>query len=123
MNEKLAQALSDIISSAGAAKGFLLGQAPEVLRQVLLWHFAYNMMLFTVSLILLPILAYLNYRQVKYWMGHKELFINQAEAIFFWNLLQVPPIVGCCCSVNFTWLKILIAPKLYLIEFASSFIK
>ena len=101
----------------------MLGQTPDVLRQVLLWHFAYNLILFIIGLILLVLLAYLDFRQVKYWAGNKDLFIEQVEAIFFWSLLQVPPIVGCCFFLNFTWLKIIMAPKLYLIEFAASFIK
>ena len=137
MNEQLQQAISQLITMSLVAidKGatFLSGQIPDVIQQLLLWK-AWESFLhfFIVGVVLSIVIVYANIKQFNYWMqettdklGYKQTRINEHYgALSMFNIVQliwvfILPQAIC----NLTWLKIWIAPKVYLIEYAKEFIK
>jgi hypothetical protein len=115
MTEKLQVALAEIIEIAVAGKDFVLDQAPDVINQLLAWNF-------TLSLI---------------WFLFGVGLIFPTVKLFKWSITEctntdgislVPSIIvvginSVIILANFTWLKILIAPKVYLLEYASRLIQ
>lgn len=124
MNEELQVVVTSILEKslkvAEASGEFLVEQTPEVLQQLLLWHGVESGIWFTVNLAtLLVIVFYLIPKSVK---GCKDKDGNWEEwcpMLMFWSI----PIVITLLSVDIVWLKILIAPKLYLLEYATSILK
>lgn len=125
MNEQLEAALVEIINRAvsgyDASISFLSEQLPDVVSQLLIWEFTHNFIIFLLSLGALGIAYYLS-RKI---MNNKEFFDgHQAPpatlvAILAWFVGAIV----FSLLVNFTWLKILVAPKLYLIEYAATLVK
>lgn len=117
MNEQLNEALTKLIEKAlsgiDAAGDFMAGEVPEVINQLLVWHAVESFihMIFGLILIFAPIIF-----SVKYWKK-----IEDACAEPFLTLIIFPAIIG---SVVFDmdWLKILIAPKIYLLEYAAKIV-
>lgn len=145
MNEQLQLALSALIQTSLNAidKGttFLSSQIPEVIQQLLLWKALESFLLFLTFgiIILLASFSWLYY-QYKYWTTKVPIsdwksveeeikmttrFEKNKDCPWLFNIFVFIPItVGLCASLNnLEWLQIWLAPKLYLIEYAKTFIK
>lgn len=137
INNTLQEAVTSLINHSLQAfeKGasFLQEEIPQVVQQLLLWEAIQSFLAFISGLIILCLLIYFNYRQYKFWNkdvdnvynGGKLKMIQTDVGVFsLFNLLQTIPlfIVGELIT-NITWLKIWIAPKLFLIEYAAKLIK
>lgn len=76
MNEQLQQALAAIITkaleSAEAAQEFVLAEMPDVIRQLLVWHFTKGLIVLIACLSVAVILAYIS-RKAYVRMGAREL--------------------------------------------------
>jgi len=125
MNEQLQTALAELITSTLQAKEFIVGELPEVVRQLLLWHGIQDFILFCIGLVLLVVYGYCLHRFViKNWDKIKE--VDNDEGFFI-------AVCMCICAVVFTiplmfifpltWLQIWIVPKVWLIEYAASLVK
>lgn len=129
MNEQLQKALVDIITKAttgmDTAISFLSEELPDVIHQLLMWHMVESLVYFSSGVILAVIIFIANYKQVKYVVKMSKEnsgYIDDA----FWlvlNMFQLLWIIPIVILFNLRWLQILIAPKLYLIEYAASLIK
>ena len=106
----------------------LYQQAPEVIEQLLLWHGVESLVMFLVSLAMLSVpfifyklasAAYTKFNVQKmsdefpYWMttilsGILSILVSTAMAIDLMNL---------------KWLKIWLAPKVYLLEYLANLVK
>lgn len=62
-------------------------------------------------------MIYGNYKQLKFWMAG-----DVDERVLF-NLLQIIPLIIIVKNINIEWLKIWLAPKIWLIEYASNILK
>ena len=115
----LNDALKDIIETTAQAKDFILAEMPEVINQLLWWHGIKS----GISMICFSMLCYAIYRfnkwQCRYYSGkninnHPELMFNCLQSLLilpleeFWSL---------------DWLQIMVAPKLYLIEYTAELVK
>jgi hypothetical protein len=126
----LDKSLSSIIDGA-TEKGsklvdWLYEQAPDVVNQLLAWKAVESALYFIlfVALIIVP-LVYVRPKLVKMW-NENESFEDGQIAIF---------IAGCAVSIislgvglgnildETAWLKILIAPKVFLLEYLASLVK
>lgn len=147
MNEQLQKVLADIItrvtSGADAVVEFSKQQLPEVLQQLLMWHFISHLLSFIIPLVLLTLCLTIS---VKFW--HRvpkqdsrdkddrcpwiaDEYRDKAHALYFkyWLPGYILPVVSFILGIitlfnsNLVWLKIVLAPKLYLLEYAASLIK
>lgn len=118
----LEQTLVDILNKTTALMeqgfNFAEDQLPDIIYQLLLWYGVYNFLLF---LSVIPVL-YVGYWTIKWlWTSDKAdqdifstfstIVITFFTAILVWHL------------INLTWLKIWIAPKIWLIEYTASLMK
>ena len=130
MEEKLQLALSDLIQKTlqgvDATKDFLTAEIPDVVYQLLLWHGIYNfikcflsIIFFIISIIIIRSVL-LNKRAVE-WDGY---FFNSGMV---WETirgcLSLVVLIISVCNVNFIWLQIWLAPKVWLIEYMGSLVK
>ena len=96
-------------------------QAPELIKQIMAWEFATHLIGFILGiLILISTILWLRY-SIKKW--------RNAVGYHMWEMGCILPVgIGLIISIgvmsnNITWLKILIAPKLFLIEYFTALIK
>lgn len=120
IENQLAAILTDVAGAAGEAKDFLVAEIPDVAQQVLLWYGTYNFLQFIFSILIwVSIIFYWK------WLNKATLKSSDVEEFFtvaggigslFFITLSV-------FLINLTWLKIWIAPKLFLIEYAGTLVK
>lgn len=128
MNEQANKILADLLQKASngidAAVSFSQAQIPDVIHQLLMWNFAESIIFSLTGVLLFLLAQYLTFRIFKYlrkeWEG--DYFSDHPEAILLsmaWLLINFIPIT----LLDLSWLKIWIAPKLYLIEYAAHLVK
>jgi hypothetical protein len=134
MKEKIAinpleQALSEILNKgvAGIEKGvdFLNAELPDVIEQLLLWKGVYSVIELIVGCLIIFgcwKIPYILYKKHKKTIGELDEIILPLCGTFGVIIILVLVIMGLCL-INFKWLQILIAPKIYLIEYAAELIK
>lgn len=129
MNDQLEKALADVLISTsntvGEAKDFLLQEIPDVARQALLYYGVQNFIYFLFAVIMFGVL---NYKLIKCFKAKENPLLSgtKDEPSVFGIIFLVVYSAGTCVAiglVNLTWLKIWLAPKLWLIEYANSLIK
>jgi len=120
MNEQLQTALLMIlngtISAATAAKDFLLAEMPDVLRQLLVWKAA------EAGVIALALLIGASLVFAAWWKNRKWCLEELGPLNLFPGMLIFGLLFAALCNL-LTVLQILLAPKIYLIEYAASLVK
>lgn len=144
MNEQIQEQLLSILISlkdtASGIAGFLTEETPLVLKELLMWVLVKNFAIIFISLILmLPIVVWFYLAKKEY--GRIDFKISSYDrrsgffydcdgdikniwtAFFIYSLFAI--IIACCCIVPsvITILQVLIAPKIYLIEYVSTMVK
>lgn len=122
MNDQLNEALTKLIEKAlsgiDAAGDFMAGEIPEVINQLLVWHAVESAMWFSIWLLVSIALCYHlkknNSKMVDWCSGGGEPII-----LLVWSC---PVVTYTITLANIEWLKILIAPKLYLLEYAAKMV-
>lgn len=118
--EKVQVVMVEIIDTMMKAKDFALDQAPEVISQLLMWKTVSSLMWFGFGIVLSMLCAY----SLKMW--HKTIkwgdSYNNDDVGWVFTLLFLVFICGMIMLANLTWLKIWIAPKLYLMEYAANLV-
>jgi hypothetical protein len=116
--ELLAQILPIVEKTKeGILKGVEVAQEqmPELIEQIIRWHFVRSLMVFIVGLIFaigIPIACY--------WTNKEH---NLDGVPYIGLILMFVPFMIWDLANGFVWLQILIAPKLFLIEYISSLLK
>lgn len=114
VKEELNKALLDLIQSATNAKDFLVGEIPDVVEQLLSWHFVSNLMQFMLGIIVLICSI------ICVWKGLKNLDNRKTEDFgIFLLFMSAFSFIFSVVLLNFEWLKIWVAPKVWLIEYIS----
>jgi len=131
MNEQAQSTINQILLSfletATQAKDFLVSEIPEVIQQLLQWKFFESLIHFSIGVIgLICFVAWLTY-WIKF-VKKRWSQMDSDDAIFFVFFVAgcgSLPWLGLFMKVftNLEWLQILIAPKLYLLEYAASLVK
>lgn len=128
MNEQAQKVLTDLLQRAvtgvDKAVDFSQAQIPDVIHQLLVWNFT--------SSILFQLLA-LFFVAFYFWSGRKAIDkiqngpYDDLGDTFCMMWLTCGGIASTLLTVgfffNFDWLKIWLAPKLYLLEYATSLVK
>ncbi len=130
MNEQLQASLAELInksiSGTNKAQEFLLSEIPDSIQQLLMWHGIYNFVLFIISIsifISIPffIKGIIN-KVLKIDFNSDEMDINIIFLILYTALIIIFIPIGSVIF-NLQWLKIWIAPKIWLIEYAVNIVK
>lgn len=130
MNEQLQKVLADIItrvtSGADAAIQFGKEQIPEVLKQLLIWNFTFSFLIwFSATAIIVGYIIWM-LTKFKWWFKNQKTTTSEQDAAVtaisvIWGIITFIMIFVFWCNLD--WLKIWVAPKLYLLEYAASLIK
>lgn len=125
----------DITNATGTALDFLATEIPDVVQQLLIWHAIESFIWFFLGTLVLAAPWFVYWRwggrgeptEPKYGeMRYKETLTHgyygqvREEALAFFALLSgIVTFLGLALTLsNLDWLKILVAPKLYLLEYA-----
>jgi len=120
------EALRAIIDNATLAKEFIPAELPDVVQQLLHWEAVISGIHCAIGTCFLLIPVVLVCWQYKNRVKHMEWLENEPgwdTGFYFANLANVFPIVIGMIWWDFTWLKIWMAPKVYLLEYAASLVK
>ncbi|MEI7177090.1 hypothetical protein [Pectobacterium carotovorum] len=126
MNEQAQKVLADLLQKASngidSAVSFSQAQIPDVVHQLLLWNAVSSALYQLLVVAFVSVYAFSAVRAA----NSKESWSNAKEiAVIGW--IVIGGLAGLVLILfsfkNFDWLKILIAPKLYLLEYAARLIK
>lgn len=108
---------------------WLYTEVPEVVEQFLLWSFAESFIGFLVRFFFIFVYPFVLYKVAKHFYDKLEVSKAHDES-FFWIptafIGGVTILVSQLCSwdsINLNWLKVWLAPKVYLLETFSNVIK
>ena len=94
-------------------------EAPEVVREILAWGIVSSLIPFVVGFIVFVLACW----GVVHVCRHSDDFGDDTGAgIFFMSLVVAGLSFAIMCNAS-AWIKVLVAPRLYLIEYFSSLIK
>jgi hypothetical protein len=98
----------------GNAIDFAVEQIPDVIHQLLMWKFVHSLFLFCVFLSLLVFCIVFTY---KLFTAKKGSGMEEAQPLVIFTIVgSLVSVAGLLASL--TWIKIWVAPKLYLLEYA-----
>ena len=127
MNDELQKAVSELLSKTiggiDKAGSFLSGEIPSYIQELLMWKAAYSAIFCLIGVILVVLAAIWGERLLKKqaaWVMAGKSYESRelsfavtffAGVIYFIVALEV---------LNLTWLKIWLAPRVYLVEYMAS---
>ena len=121
MNEQLQQAITKMIEKAlsglDAGAEFLSGEIPDVVMQLMLWHGVRSIVECAIGVFIVVAGFYMLKR---YHHIVARCCSNGAEPLLLFT--HGWPLIGIA-FINLEWLKIWLAPKVWLIEYAASLVK
>lgn len=106
----------------------LYQQAPEVIEQLLMWHGVESLIQFVIGLLLLTA-PFWFYKIAKAIYIKLEVSKCDDQFNFWFPTVMIGASIAILVTImvesllNLTWLKIWLAPKVYLLEYLSNFVK
>jgi len=111
----------------------VMEQAPLLVQEVLHWYFAYNLIQFIVGLVIVIIVVVFWYKQFAWGVTQSKLerklqsdYYTDADGQvvrYILNAIMFIPLIIGFVMMNLEWLKIYIAPRLWLIEYTANLVK
>jgi hypothetical protein len=102
---------------------WLYEQAPDVVEQLLVWHFAESLIVFVICFFFIAIYPFVLYKIARSFYVKFDVS-KMGDEINFWFPTGVISVLTIALSqvfswqtVNLSWLKIWLAPKVYLLEY------
>lgn len=136
LQEQSAIALKGMLEDFATGKDFVVEQIPPTIQQLLIWEFVAHLVPFLIFAVFVPLfLICFNMKMLKKYSFSTEddngimnsRNTDDGPKIIFWVGNIVPLICMLFALVggafNLTWLKIWLAPNVYLIEYAANLIK
>lgn len=127
MNEKLEAALYDLIAMSTNAidntGNFLTTEMPDVIRQLLIWEFAKSIAITALGIVgIVSIIIYwfLVNKHLKEIIRDGYADASIIGGVIGSGFVFIPSILGIS---DFNWLKMWIAPKVWLISYAADLVK
>lgn len=114
------QILLKTISGIESAGDFLKQEIPDVLQQLLMWHLISSLISFTFSIIFILSCLYFVFKTYIPWLKKGLGDGRELSCVLF--LIPIS-LLAAWFIESFVWLKILLAPKLYLLEYGASLLK
>ncbi|WYC18321.1 hypothetical protein [Citrobacter phage vB_CfrS_K1M] len=121
MNEQAQKILVDLLQKASngidSAVSFSQAQIPDVVQQLLMWHAVSSLIIQALCLVI--IIFSVTVIVITWNTG------NDADSVMLVTvIMSIITIIFIVVLFNYSdWLKIWLAPKLYLIEYAASLVK
>lgn len=121
MNEVLQTRLVEILDLGKngilQAVDMLKKEMPDLMEQIVMWEFTKSL----ISFLMCPIMIFVTWRVCEY-------FYKKCEKDDVWEFYLSPRLgnlFSLCWPLflDFTWLKILFVPKLFLIEYISNLVR
>lgn len=134
MNEQLQIELTKIITNINtggeSAWGFITAQTPDVVQQLLFWHGMHSFVWFIIIAILI-VVSFFGCRKlfkISLPLIEEEKRKNYPDYIVYVAMWIIPTILTFVTIFmnlvhNLDWLKIWIAPKVWLLEYVASMVK
>lgn len=126
-NKLLVDSMQRLINSTADATNFLVGEIPAFLHEIVVYYAVYYLILFTTGIGMLLFLLWIWKRYAGAKVGQWTLSHNHE------GNLDVHVLISAIFSsiwiyfaldlINLMWLKVMLAPKLFLIELALSLVK
>lgn len=126
VDKALAEVIQRAVQGMDSAVQFLSTEIPDVLHQLLLWKFTESLLYFVFGVLQLVLGSCAVYKWARYCLAKYSETRNidwQAGAIFPSFVAMVVLLIVMVHTVNITWVQILVAPKVYLIEYASRLVQ
>lgn len=128
MNEQLQEALAELIGKASsgidASVSFLSSEIPDVIHQLLVWYAAKSAILTVLGLLLCVAWFFTEKLTLKKLNENKVEFFEIAMLYgLLGSFVRIIPMMAVCAMISLDWLQIWIAPKIWLIEYASQLAK
>ena len=126
--EALARFINGTLDAADKVGQFAVAELPQFITEALHWYFAYNLILFVSGVVLATILVIIDYRLFHYARAVDKREGDPMATVLGWGIAgSIIRVVvwasGVAALINLQWLKIWIAPKLWLIEYAARLLK
>lgn len=137
MNEQLQIELTKVVTKINngtdSAWGFLQAQTPDVIQQLLVWHGVKSFLSFCIAAIFI-IAGFvvvqklfkrskgLSDKSKEYWKDKQYNHYDSTPFIAMWAIPLGICIIAIPISIfeNLTWLKIWLAPKVWILEYIKS---
>jgi len=121
LKQKAQEALVTIIDDALKAHDFVIEQAPDVIQQLLTYHLVFHLAFFLVGLLVFIALHTGSWVVVKKWPDDYE---RGAQ----WGIFALMNLFGILIGITFigrnlVWIKIWLAPKIFLLEYAADLVR
>lgn len=120
MNEQLQAALATLlgktIDGIDSSVAFVQSELPDVIQQLLTWYMVVNA-IYAIIAIAIPFIYYKLARAAYIKMN------EDIEAGVIISMVGIIPAIASLILINVEWLQIIIAPKIWLIEYAASLAK
>jgi len=111
----------------------VMQQAPILVQEMLHWYFAYDLIKMIIGMFLFFGVIGMWYYQFSWGVKQSKMHYEERSKwyedsdygfgrIIFMVMLLIPFVVGFCL-MNLDWLKIYIAPRLWLIEYTANLVK
>lgn len=116
---KAEQVLINMIDKAAEIGSAAVDEIPLVLQELLMYNFVVELTVFLLAVIALTATVLLNFKYLK---KVAEEDVDAGEAMFITSVLI--SLVMFLVAISHTdWLKIWLAPRVYLLEYAASLVK
>ena len=126
LETQLAAILTKTVEAAGEAKEFILAELPDVIQQLLLYNLSMSLGKFTIILLAIIVVAYHTRWSMKQdCKSMKNWYFDKCGNLLPSVLWLILPAIFLPSFLfgNLLWVKIWLAPKVYLIEYTANLIK
>lgn len=119
LQQRAEEVLLSMLNKAAEIGSAAVDEIPLVVQELLQWKFAESAVKCLLGLLIASGLIWL-YKKVYNYYKNKDLS-NHPELLFL--MLTAIPWMFVATLVNLTWLKIWVAPRVYLLEYAATLVK
>lgn len=128
MNEQANKILIELLQKAvrgiDGAVSFSQAQIPDVIHQLLVWNAVTTLIVQIVSIVFIGVYIWLGIKSIRILFEDCRYDGSEIMAMIWLIVGGISSFVFIVAFFNsFDWLKIWLAPKLYLLEYAASLIK
>jgi hypothetical protein len=128
LDTTLVSILNEVTSGVGTAKDFLVEQTPQVVQEIITWYGVYNFIEFLLGIAVFAFIVIAG-RKTLLKKNAPNWAFDKNDIAYADPRAAVPVCIGIVLAiwashlVNLQWLKIWIAPKLWLIEYTAELVK
>lgn len=102
----------------------VMEQTPLLVDEVLRWYFTYNLITFLFAIVLLPLAFVVTGKILESeWWKKSDTFYGDPTPMFTVIVMNLLVFVIFLTQFNLQWLKIWVAPRLWLIEYTATLVK